>query len=192
MPIGLYAPSLAVSSNQEVVPVSRTREPLGLQHGTLRLVSYQEEWPQLYAQEVTTIRQATSPLGDLELHHIGSTAVPGLAAKPIMDIALVAPPEAEAQVAHVLVALGYIDRGERSGRLFIRIEGGDIRTHNLHLYAPGDDLLRDHIDFRDALCSDPALRDAYERLKVSLLEGARKDYADQKTDFVRTVLSSRP
>ncbi|MBQ2261386.1 MAG: GrpB family protein [Loktanella sp.] len=163
-------------------------KPLGLRDGTLRLLPYQKEWPDLYRQEATRIRQAIASQATVDIHHIGSTSVMGLAAKPILDIALVAKPEDEELVANALVSLGYTDRGERSGRLFILEDGKNVRTHNLHLYAPGDQLMNEQIAFRNALRRDPKAREQYVLLKMSLLDGARKDYAPGKTSFVVSLL----
>lgn len=125
-----------------------------------------------------------------EIDHIGSTAVPGLQAKPILDIALRS--TEENRIAAALVELGYVDRGIRSGRLFIRLREGDVRTHNLHLYHPNDPDCLDQITFRNALRSDQNLRAQYVALKQDLVKNlgdtGRGQYADGKTDFVKSVL----
>ncbi|TYP67316.1 GrpB family protein [Stutzerimonas stutzeri] len=163
---------------------------LGLRDGTLRLMPYRPEWPELYQQEAARIERSVPSDLDIQIHHIGSTSVEGLAAKPILDIALVAKKEDEPRVADALEALGYADRGERSGRHFIREEGMGVRTHNLHLYAPNDDRMIKQIAFRDILRRNPQARDEYMSIKISLLGGARQDYAPGKTDFITALLSA--
>jgi GrpB-like predicted nucleotidyltransferase (UPF0157 family) len=163
---------------------------LGLRKATLALAPYDPKWAEAFAAEVILIRGALPDMS-FEIDHIGSTAVPGLPAKPILDIAMSADANDVPHIAEALVGLGYIDRGIRSGRLFIRLRDGDVRTHNLHLYEPGDPDCRDQIAFRDALRADPSLRDRYAALKQDLVDrlgdAGRVRYADEKTDFVRTA-----
>lgn len=168
-------------------------ELIGLRHGTLAIVPHNPAWAGLFEDECARIHAAL-PETRLAIDHIGSTAVPGLPAKPILDIAVRAEPSDEDRIATALVGLGYVDRGIRSGRLFIRLRGTDIRTHNLHLYPPDDADCRDQLVFRDALRRDPQLRQRYATLKHDLMDqlgGARIGYAERKTDFVRAVLASR-
>lgn len=165
---------------------------LGLEQRALRLVPHSTRCATLFAAERAAIAAAIQDLA-AEIEHIGSTAVSGLPAKPILDIGVAAPVESHERIAAALLALGYIDRGMRGGRLFIRVRDGDVRTHNLHLYPPDDPEWRDHLAFRDALRADAAVRDAYARLKLDIiaqLAGQRLGYAEAKTDFIRSVLAS--
>lgn len=164
-------------------------KPLGLHDGTLRLMPYRPEWPELYQQEARRISRSLPANLCIEIHHIGSTSVEGLAAKPILDIAVTAQAKDEPQVAHALEALGYTDRGERSGRHFIREDRKGVRTHNLHLYPPGDDRMAKQIAFRDALRQDPQAREDYMKIKAALLGGERQDYAPGKTDYIAALLA---
>ncbi|WP_299621458.1 GrpB family protein [uncultured Tateyamaria sp.] len=167
-----------------------TPPPLGLRQTALALTPYDPRWAALFEQEAARIRQVLAGLV-FHIDHIGSTAVPGLQAKPIMDIAVRC--DAQEDVANALTGIGYIDRGMRSGRLFIRLRDGDVRTHNLHLYQTDDADCRDQIAFRDALRSDPDLRDSYAKLKQQLVtnlgDAGRGHYAEGKTHFVRSVLA---
>ena len=170
-----------------------TAEPasLGLRQATLALAPHDLAWAGAFDAEAARIRAALPDVA-FEIDHIGSTAVPGLPAKPILDIAMRAGAGDEPRIAGGLLALGYIDRGHRSGRLFIRLRNSDMRTHNLHLYRPDDSDCRDQIAFRDALRADPDLRDRYAALKQDLVSrlgnAGRGRYADGKTDFVRTAV----
>ncbi|WP_299694160.1 GrpB family protein [uncultured Tateyamaria sp.] len=165
------------------------KDILGLKQGTLSLMDHAPQWADLYRREAMEIAQAVAGV-PYALEHIGSTSVPGLAAKPILDIAMQA--RHSEQVARALVQLGYLDRGERSGRLFIRLRAGDVRTHNLHLYPCGDAAFAEQVAFRDALRADPDLRERYSELKHTLVralgDGGRADYADRKTQFVTAAL----
>lgn len=162
---------------------------LGLRHGTLALAEYDPIWAERFKEEAALISNALDGV-NFQIDHIGSTAVPGLSAKAILDIAVQA--EEEAEVASALVGLGYIDRGVRSGRLFIRLREGDIRTHNLHLYRPNDPECLAQIAFRDRLRRNSKLRDAYASLKRKLARdlgnSSRREYTEEKTHFIRSVL----
>ncbi len=171
--------------------MNEANNTLGLRQSTLRLVPWSDQWPMLFAQEQMRIEAALAPLCP-KIAHIGSTAVPGLLSKPILDIAMLSPEKDHASIATALVGNGYIDRGHRSGRLFIRLQGGDVRTHNLHLYGADDAEWDAQMTFRDALRSDGVLRASYARLKqdiVASLHGSRVGYAEAKTDFVRQTLA---
>jgi GrpB-like predicted nucleotidyltransferase (UPF0157 family) len=88
---------------------------LGLASGTVRVVPYDSTWPTLFAAEAEELRQRFAPMGlPLVIEHMGSTAVPGLAAKPILDI-LAGYPAGAAVPAYisVLTAAGYVHRGEQ-------------------------------------------------------------------------------
>lgn len=127
-----------------------------------------------------------------EIDHIGSTAVPGLPTKAILDIVRRAAEQDEHRIADALVGLGYIDRVIRSGSLFIRLRNSDIRTHNLHLFRPDVPECGDQIAFRDALRAYPKLRDRYAQLERDLVDrfgdAGRRNYTEGKTDCVRAVI----
>ena len=127
------------------------------------------------------------------IEHFGSTAVPGLDAKPILDVLVARGPEARFEAwARRLAPLGYAHAREDStaqgeGQWFFR---DAPRTVHIHVYPDGTRAHRRHLAFRDALRRDPALREAYARLKRGLATrewGTVQDYADAKTDFVRRV-----
>ncbi|MEM9523382.1 MAG: GrpB family protein [Pseudomonadota bacterium] len=165
---------------------------LGLRQVSLALVEHDPRWAELFTDEAALIAQAL-PDVSFEIDHIGSTSVPGLTAKPILDIAMRS--IHEEQIARALTSLGYIDRGIRSGRLFIRLRDGDVRTHNLHLYDPKDTDCLDQIAFRDALRANADLRDQYADLKEMLVEEfgdqGRRLYAGRKTEFIKAVIEAQ-
>ncbi|MEM9795567.1 MAG: GrpB family protein [Pseudomonadota bacterium] len=162
---------------------------LGLAQGTLKLVDHDPRWAMAFAAEARHLSTLLPP--GAEIHHIGSTAVPGLLAKPILDLGLALPATLHEDAVRAMVADDYIDRGERSGRLLIRLRDGKVRTHNLHLYPTRDVRLTEQIAFRDRLRADPALRAAYAADKRRIVESgtARRDYADAKTAFIRAALA---
>lgn len=169
-------------------------EPLGLESKTVRVVAYDARWPELFRTEAARLANAISAaeVPALTFEHIGSTAVPGLAAKPILDVAAGRPMESSAaDYVPVLEAAGYIYRGESGlpGREFFR--RGDLRSHHLHLVAFGGSHWRRYLGFRDALRADNSLRDAYAALKHELAARYpydREAYIDGKTSFVENVV----
>ena len=170
---------------------------LGLESGVVRLVPYHATWPSLFEAERDRLSEAFAA-ADLSasIEHMGSTAIPGLAAKPIIDI-LVGYPE-NANVPPYIRALtdaGYVHRGEQgiAGREFFR--RGDPRAYHIHLAVAGGSFWRDHLTFRDRLLADDSLRDAYAALKhdlASRFPRDRESYIEGKTSFVRAVLEARP
>ena len=153
---------------------------------------YDPRWPRLFAEEVEKISEI---LGEncVAVHHIGSTAVEGLAAKPIIDIMPVVRSLTEAdRAAPALERLGYEYLGEFGipGRRYLR-KGGDERTHQVHIFACGDAAnINRHLAVRDYLRAHPAVREAYAVLKRRLAEQFPYDidgYCDGKQSFVQEL-----
>lgn len=167
---------------------------LGLASGEVRLVAYDPAWPALFAAEAARLTDALAARGlPVRLEHMGSTAVPGLPAKPVLDL-LGGHPQGAPLAAYVaaLEEAGYVHRGEQGipGRHFFR--RGDPRAYHLHLTTEGGAFWRDHLRFRDILRADDALRDAYAALKQGLAARHPRDreaYTDGKGPFVRAVLA---
>jgi len=159
------------------------------------LAEYDPSWPEVFVGEAQAIRQA---LGDVlvGVEHVGSTAIPGLAAKPIIDIlvGVTILAEAEAKVP-ALEALGYDCRGENGipGRLFFRKGVREFRrTHHLHMVELGHEQWAPMLAFRDYLRSHPEAARQYEDLKRELAAkfyDNRKAYTDGKAGFVNAVLA---
>jgi GrpB-like predicted nucleotidyltransferase (UPF0157 family) len=166
---------------------------LGLESGTVRVVPYDPRWAELFAAEADRIRAALGAELPLALEHMGSTAVPGLAAKPIIDLLGGYPPGAQAErYVEPLVRAGYIHRGEQEipGREFFR--RGAPRSYHLHVAVQGGTFWRTHLAFRDALRARPEVRDAYAALKMQLAQRFPRDreaYIEGKTAFVRQVVA---
>lgn len=166
---------------------------LGLESGTVRLAPYDPKWPSLFAAEADRLGKLFAAAGlPVLLEHTGSTGVPGLAAKPILDI-LGGYPQAANVPAYitVLTSAGYVHRGEQEipGREFFR--RGSPRAYHLHLTAIDSRFWRDHLTFRDRLRADDALRDAYANLKRGLaarFPRYREAYIAAKGSFVNEVL----
>ena len=159
--------------------------------GPIAVIDYDSEWPRLYRREADRI---TALLGEraLLIEHVGSTAVPGLAAKPIIDIDLVVADSAdEMDYLPALEAAGY--------RLVIRepdwyehrcLKGPDTNV-NLHVYSKGCPEVERNLTFRDRLRADAADRDLYARTKRVLASREWtyiQQYADAKTQIVTEIL----
>jgi GrpB-like predicted nucleotidyltransferase (UPF0157 family) len=166
---------------------------LGLESGTVRVVPYDPAWPGLFAMEADRLQAVFADARLLLLlEHTGSTAVPGLAAKPILDILAGYPEGAEVHAyVQALVAAGYVHRGEQEipGREFFR--RGNPRAYHVHLVVIGSPFWRDHLAFRDRLRADSSLRDSYAALKRDLAWRYSRDreaYIAGKGPFVQEVL----
>jgi GrpB-like predicted nucleotidyltransferase (UPF0157 family) len=157
------------------------------------VVPYDVRWPGLFREAAAEISRT---LGSriLNIEHVGSTAVTGLAAKPILDLLVgVADFEAARALVPELAALGYEFRPDEeiADRHYFRRRHGSQRTHHLSLAEPSSAHYRNTMQFRDALRSDPQLAHAYQALKLSLAQRFpqdRQSYQAGKTDFVLGVL----
>ena len=156
------------------------------------ICEYDANWPHDFARIAG--RLITSLQGLVQqIEHIGSTAVPGLAAKPIVDIDVVLATTADLPEAiRRLADLGYIHEGDLgiAGREAFRWPPGEAR-HHLYALAQGAAELRRHLAFRDALRADPALRDRYAALKRSLAAKTphdRASYTEAKSTFIRSTI----
>jgi GrpB-like predicted nucleotidyltransferase (UPF0157 family) len=163
---------------------------------SITLLPYSQLWPAAFDEEAARLRDPLRPWLMDGIHHIGSTAVPGLAAKPILDMmAGVADLEQARDAISVLADLGYEHADHRPDEAlwFYRQPGTDdsLRTHQLHLTRPGSDLWLERLAFRDALRADPQLRAEYEALKRDLASksNAVSEYAVAKRPFVTAVLN---
>jgi GrpB-like predicted nucleotidyltransferase (UPF0157 family) len=144
---------------------------LGLQKGTVRIVPLHARWRDVFERERRLLREHIVDQV-LAIQHVGSTAVPGPDAKPIIDIAV-----AVASLAVIpslrprLCALGYIDRGDAGmdgGYLFVKERAPEVRMHHLHVVAIDDPQWRNYLRFRNMLRADGAVRTRYGELKKSL------------------------
>ncbi|WP_290714724.1 MULTISPECIES: GrpB family protein [Exiguobacterium] len=133
------------------------------------VLPYQSEWESEYAREAKRLRDVFGARLN-SIHHMGSTSVPGLAAKPIIDILpVVNSLDGIEQFDEPMEALGYEAKGEfgMPGRRYYR-KGGDERTHHIHLYAVGNPEIERHLVFRDYLRAHPEEANAYGTLKEQL------------------------
>lgn len=130
----------------------------------------------------------------LRVAHVGSTAVPGLAAKPIIDIQIsVRDVEREAAYVPAIERAGVALRAREPGHRYFRPAGDRPRDVQIHVCDAGSTWERDHLLFRDYLRATPAARDAYGRLKVELVDRHADDrlaYTDAKSAFILDTLDA--
>ncbi|WP_167288922.1 GrpB family protein [Nocardioides seonyuensis] len=167
---------------------------VGLARGALELRDYDPEWPHRFELERSALLTAAPQL--LEVEHIGSTAIPGSAAKPVIDMQASLHWPDRQQVINRLISRGYTFMPDRVyvDRIFLPRGPETRRTHHLSLIARGSDEWRVRLRFRDALRADPRLRQEYEHLKRTLVREAhdRSAYTAAKAAFVAQVLAEHP
>lgn len=171
---------------------SKDWSPLGTNGGHIEVVEYRPEWTAIFECERAAILERCRPWV-MEVHHVGSTSVPGLAAKPILDImpVVVNPIDGESAVG-TMATLGYRYRGENGlpGRFYFdKIVEGRTVVH-CHMYPEGHLDVRKLVAFRDQLRTDRETAIAYERLKRELALKYKDDrpaYTDAKGAFVNEI-----
>ncbi len=159
------------------------------------IVGYDPAWPAAYEVERGRIAAALGEAmaGVVAIEHVGSTSVPGLAAKPVIDIMVgVRRLAGGLRCITPMVELGYECVGEHGvpGRIYFR--RGAPRTHHVHLVEHSGEFWRRHLAFRDALLASPALVERYAALKRDLASRHRDDsdgYTDAKTPFIEAALA---
>lgn len=162
----------------------------------VELVPYSAEWPVRFAEEAALLVAALSTWLVAAPEHIGSTAVPGLAAKPVIDI--IAPVLTLAASRPAIAAaqrLGYCYAPYKAHEMhWLCKPSPDLRTHHLHLVEHGSDVWRERLAFRDALRENPKLMQEYEMLKreLAVLHAFDRDaYTEGKSMFVRRAIDAR-
>ena len=163
------------------------------------LADYSPEWPGMFAAEAALLQEAFLPHA-VSVDHVGSTSVPGMAAKPVIDILVGASStQAIGERMAALRALGYryVPEFERllpQRRYFVKPNRRDARFHLHAVEAPGE-FWREQLAFRDRLRSDPGLFTDYLALKRRLAARHAEDrdaYTEAKAAFIRAALDSHP
>lgn len=162
----------------------------------IRIVSYDTEWPGRFAAEQAVLADAIGSWATGGIHHVGSTAVPGLDAKPIIDIlAGVDSLEAARDCFEPLAGLDYLHAPYRPGEMhWFCKPHPSRRTHHLHLVPTGSNRFNDELAFRDRLRTDRALATEYASLKRDLAQrfpDDREAYTEAKTEFILDALGAR-
>jgi len=165
---------------------------VGLARGTVELEAHDPAWREAYAAEVERVHTLV-PDAFLGFEHVGSTAVAGIPAKPVIDmLGFVSDLDAISPLVETLEANGYERRPDDvSDRVFVAKGRPENRTHYLSLVEPESDTAREQVAFRDYLRANPETARAYAELKRDLA-GAYPDersaYTAAKSEFIEDVL----
>jgi GrpB-like predicted nucleotidyltransferase (UPF0157 family) len=152
------------------------------------LSDYDPAWPSRFAELEARIGSALGD-GAHAIEHIGSTSVPHLAAKPVIDVLVVVPDvEEEHSYGTALQDEGFVLRVREAGHRMFRTPDRDV---HIHVYSSGDQAITDYLDLRDWLRVDRSDRALYEDVKRALTQrpwSDMNDYADAKSDVIQQML----
>jgi len=163
----------------------------GRMTGQLVVVPYDPQWPHRFEEIAASLRDALGALPVVAIEHVGSTSVPDLAAKPVIDVDVVVTRDIVRAAVAAIASAGYEPLGEMGvpDRFAFRSPVGAPRQ-NIYVTVVGSLALRNHLGLRDTLRACPDLRDEYGAVKLAL--AARTDdidvYVDGKTDIVLRIL----
>ncbi|TSC65831.1 MAG: hypothetical protein G01um101477_324 [Candidatus Doudnabacteria bacterium Gr01-1014_77] len=166
---------------------------IGLKRGIVKLVRYNPKWRQSFQHEQKKLSKVFDQ-NAFKIEHIGSTAIPGILAKPIIDIALIVPSFKKAKrYVKKLKELGYEIKKDdtRKERLFFTKGPEEKRTHYLHIGEIGSGYVEDMILFRDFLCKNKAIAKKYSDLKENLAEkyqDKREIYTAKKEKLIKDIV----
>ena len=163
---------------------------IGLRRHTVRVVDHEPSWSTLFAGEWESLHHE---LGDLaaDIQHVGSTAVPDLPAKPILDIAIeIGALDLIPDIVERLTGIGYIYRDD-GGHLFVKESEPDIRTVHVHVIELSDAQWKNHLLFRKILHDDVFARKRYADIKADRAKrfpDDRQAHTSVKDELIRGVL----
>ena len=156
------------------------------------VVPYDPSWYERYRREAMKI---TEIMGEqaVSIHHIGSTSIPNMKAKPIIDILVeVKNLETMDELNDNMMKEGYLPKGEHGipGRRYFVKSVGATRTHHVHMFQTGNPEIERHLVFRDYLITHPEEAQAYGRLKEALAQRFPEDglsYTTEKDEFIKRI-----
>ena len=164
---------------------------IGLKPGIVKLSNYDKQWHALFEQEKLRL-QATIGKDVLDIQHVGSTSIPNMSAKPIIDIAIAVSNFEEAITCiSPLEQLGYVYRGENGIPRRHYFRKGNPRTHHLHMCEITSQEWVNHLRFCDYLTQHPDKAKAYKALKQKLAQqytNDRESYLKGKASFIEEIL----
>ncbi|MCP4306284.1 MAG: GrpB family protein [bacterium] len=180
---------------QSAVPVDGD-DGLGLRYGTVRLEPSHLKWVSIAAVVGARVAQA---LGSdaVVIEHVGSTAVPGLLAKPVIDVAVGVRPDADlAAIRQRLESSGWVyrgDAGRAGGHVFVLERGPHSRIAHVHVVEYDGEQWRRYLTLRDLLQNDLEARSAYEQAKLALVktygsDNSKRAYTSGKTSIIEELL----
>jgi len=167
-------------------------EQISPEQREVELVPHNPEWSQLAEEEAKRILEQLS-IPVIGVYHIGSTSIPGIKAKPILDFVIeVEDLDAIIRSTEILGELGYISKGEYGipGRQFFTKDTDGERSHHLHIFQQGHPDIERHLVFRDFLRANPEAAHKYEVIKEKLAKRFPKEsgsYTEAKSDFILSM-----
>jgi GrpB-like predicted nucleotidyltransferase (UPF0157 family) len=178
-------------TEKQIVQATVGQPPKRL-NGRVVLAEYDPEWPRLFARERERIKSVLHEEA-IAVEHIGSTSVPGLAAKPIIDVLLVVANSAdEESYVPALEAAGYVLRIREPDWHEHRMFKGPDADVNLHVFSQGEEEIERMLAFRDWLRGNPTERDLYLREKRQLAHRNWRyvqNYADAKSEVIESIMA---
>lgn len=161
----------------------------GVEVRRLEVVDYSEEWPKVFAEHRERLIEALQGVA-VDIQHIGSTSVPGLAAKPIIDIVVTVDDiTAEEDYLVPVLAAGYELRVREPGHRLVRTPARDV---HVHIYEKNAQAVTDYLLLRDRLREDAGDRALYARTKHELIKQGFDDmnaYSDAKTEVIAGIVA---
>ena len=160
---------------------------------SIEVVAYDPSWQDRFEKVAAALSGALADGPAASVEHVGSTSVPGLAAKPILDIDVIVAPEDVPSAVAALVRIGYVHRGDLgvAGREAFFAQDEDPRRH-VYVCAAGTLNVRNHLAVRDVLRRRDDLRDEYAAVKLALAAEPDMDidtYIARKSDVLQKVLA---
>lgn len=155
------------------------------------VIPYQMDWPKKFNEESTLLKTIFQDAA-ITIHHIGSTSIPGMSAKPIIDILIETNSIDSIDNYHsMMIEQGYEPKGENGikGRRYFA-KGGINRTHHVHIFEAGNPEIKRHLLFRDYMKAHPADAKAYAQLKNELAKQFNDDidsYIAGKNAFIKGI-----
>jgi GrpB-like predicted nucleotidyltransferase (UPF0157 family) len=174
----------SIAAGARLIGDNRTGDPI-------EIVDYDPAWPARFEAMRARLAQALGPVA-VRIDHVGSTAVPGLAAKPVIDIQVSVPDVADvAAFKDAIEEQGFASRMVEPGHHYFRPPPGVPRDYQVHVCTVGSDWEWRHLLFRDFLRADPETRAGYEALKRDLATRFTHDrigYTDAKSPFIEAAV----
>lgn len=160
---------------------------------TIEVVPYRPEWPTLFERVAADLRQGLRGVRSATVEHVGSTSVPGLAAKPILDVDVIVDPEDVPAAVAALATIGYVHRGDLgvAGREAFHAPD-EHPKRNVYVCRAGTLNVRNHLAVREVLRRRDDLRDEYASIKMTLADDPGMDidtYIARKSQVLEKVLS---
>ena len=166
---------------------------LGLHKSLVTVYPYDKEWPNEYLKEKEILKGILKDF-DYQIEHVGSTAIPGLSAKPIIDIAIgVKDEQTMLEMEKVLGNAGYdmLNSLETKGEILARKGAPECRTHYIHIQKLKSEYWNEFVYFKQYMLDHPEAVEEYQKLKCELsvkYADERKKYTAAKNEFISSVL----